>query len=224
MQKVLIVDGDPQMRQTLSALLEQERFIPLEAADGKTGLDKAFSARPNVVLTDVRLPGLNGIEICRQLRAKRFSKPIIVLSTAAEEVDKVLLLEIGADDYMVKPFGSRELLARIRAILRRTGDDGEHVTRFGQIEVNTDRRSVTRAAKEVKTTPAEYKLLLFFLQNAERVLTRDAILNAVWGCEYFSNTRTVDAHLLKLRQKFEDDPAVPKHFVTVHRVGYRFIP
>jgi DNA-binding response OmpR family regulator len=223
MQKVLIVDDDPQTRETLSALLEQERFIPMEAADGRTGLDKALSARPNVVLIDVRLPGLNGIEICKQLRDKRFTKPIIVLSAAADEVDKVLLLEMGADDYMVKPFGSRELLARIRAILRRTGDSRDRVSRFGQIEVDIDRRAVTRASKEVKVTPAEYNLLLFFLQNAERVLTRDAILNAVWGCEYFSNTRTVDAHVLKLRQKFEDDPAVPKHFVTVHRVGYRFL-
>lgn len=224
MQKILIVDDDPEVRETLSLLLEQERFVPMHAVDGQSGLQKALAARPNLVLVDVRLPGLNGIEVCKQLRANQFTRPIIVLSAAAEEVDKVLLLEVGADDYIVKPFGSRELVARIRAVLRRVEDGRERVMRFGNIEIDVDRRAITRASKEVKITPAEYNLLLFFLENAERVLTRDAILNAVWGCEYFSNTRTVDAHVLKLRQKLEADPAVPKHFVTVHRVGYRFLP
>lgn len=224
MQKILIVDDDPEVRETLSVLLERERFVPMHAVDGQSGLEKALTAKPNLVLVDVRLPGLNGIEVCKQLRANRFTRPIIVLSAAGDEIEKVLLLELGADDYIVKPFGSRELLARIRAVLRRTGDDRERVVRFGSVEVDIDRRTVTRASREVKITPAEYNLLIFFLENVERVLTRDAILNSVWGCEYFSNTRTVDAHVLKLRQKFEADPAVPKHFVTVHRVGYRFLP
>lgn len=224
MQKVLIVNDDPHMRDKLSELLERERFVPMHATGLRAGVSKALSGRPNIVLLDVQPPEVNGIEMCKQLRSNRFTKPIIVLGAAYEELDKVLFLEMGADDYLVKPFGLRELLARIRAILRRAGDDSGRVFRFGQIEVDIDRRAVTRDLQDVKVTPAEYNLLLFFLQNPERALTRDAILNAVWGCEYFSNTRTVDAHVLKLRQKFEEDPAVPRHFLTVHRVGYRFLP
>jgi DNA-binding response OmpR family regulator len=224
MQKILIVDDDAELRETVSILLERERFVPIQAVDGQTGLEKALSARPNLVLVDLRLPGMSGIELCKQLRASRFTTPIIVLSAVGEEVDKVLLLEIGADDYVVKPFGTRELLARIRAVLRRSGDDGGRVARFNDVEVDIERRIITRRGKEVKTTPAEYNLLIFFLQNAERVLTRDLILNSVWGYEYYPNTRTVDAHVVRLRQKFETDPATPKHFVTVHGVGYRFIP
>jgi DNA-binding response OmpR family regulator len=139
-------------------------------------------------------------------------------------VDKVLLLEVGADDYVVKPFGARELLARIRAVLRRTSGEATRIARFGDVEVDIERRTVTRAGKEVKVTPAEYNLLSFFLQNADRVLTRDLILNSVWGYEYYPNTRTVDAHVVRLRQKFEREPAAPKHFITVHGVGYRFLP
>ncbi|MGA8030596.1 MAG: response regulator transcription factor [Bryobacteraceae bacterium] len=224
MQKILIVDDDAELRETVSILLERERFVPIEAVDGQAGVEKAFSMKPSLVLVDLRLPGLSGIEVCKQLRANRFSTPIIVLSAAADEVDKVLLLEIGADDYIVKPFGTRELLARIRAVLRRSGDDGARVVRFGEVEVDIERRNVTRHGREVKVTPAEYNLLLFFLQNAERVLTRDLILNSVWGYEYYPNTRTVDAHVVRLRQKFENEPAAPTHFVTVHGVGYRFLP
>jgi len=224
MQKILIVDDDAELRETVSILLERERFVPIQAVDGQSGIEKAFSIKPSLVLVDLRLPGLSGIEVCKQLRANRFSTPIIVLSAAADEVDKVLLLEIGADDYIVKPFGTRELLARIRAVLRRSGDDGGRVVRFSEVEVDIERRNVTRRGKEVKVTPAEYNLLLFFLQNAERVLTRDLILNSVWGYEYYPNTRTVDAHVVRLRQKFEEEAATPKHFITVHGVGYRFLP
>ncbi|MBV8551338.1 MAG: response regulator transcription factor [Acidobacteriaceae bacterium] len=224
MQKILIVDDDAEVRETVSILLERERFVPIQAIDGQSGLEKAISAKPNLVLVDLRLPGISGIEVCKQLRVNGLSTPIIVLSAAADEVDKVLLLEIGADDYIVKPFGARELLARIRAVLRRSGDDGGRVARFNNVEIDIERRTITRNGKEVKITPAEYKLLLFFLQNAERVLTRDSILNSVWGYEYYPNTRTVDAHVVKLRHKFEDNPGAPKHFVTVHGVGYRFLP
>jgi DNA-binding response OmpR family regulator len=133
------------------------------------------------------------------------------------------LLEIGADDYVVKPFGTRELLARIRAVLRRSGGEAVRVLRFGGVEVDLDRRTITRNGREVRITPAEYNLLAFFLQNTDRVLTRDVILNSVWGYDFYPNTRTVDAHEVKLRQKFEQEPAAPRHFVTVHGVGYRFL-
>jgi DNA-binding response OmpR family regulator len=224
LHKVLIVDDDAEVRETVSILLEREKFVPIQAVDGQSGLEKALSTKPNLVLVDLRLPGMNGIELCKQLRANRMSTPIIVLSAVGDEVDKVLLLEMGADDYVVKPFGTRELLARIRAVLRRSGDEGVRIVRFGETEIDIERRLVARKGKDVKITPAEYNLLLFFIQNADRVLTRDLILNSVWGYEYYPNTRTVDAHVVRLRQKFEHDPVAPKHFVTVHGVGYRFVP
>jgi DNA-binding response OmpR family regulator len=149
--------------------------------------------------------------------------PVIILSAVGEEVDKVLLLEMGADDYVVKPFGARELLARVRAVLRRVPDAPKVVT-FGDNEVDLERRVVRHRGRELNITPVEYNLLSYFLQNADRALTRDVILNSVWGYEVFPNLRTVDAHVLKLRQKLEADPNIPRHFVTVVGVGYRFVP
>jgi len=224
LQKILVVDDDAELRETVSILLEREGFTPIQAVDGQSGLGQALSLKPTLMLVDLRLPGLSGIELCKQVRANRLPIPIIVLSAVRDEVDKVLLLEIGADDYVVKPFGTRELLARIRAVLRRSTGEASRVLRFGDVEVDLDRRTILRNQKEVKVTPAEYNLLSFFLQNADRALSRDLILNSVWGYEFYPNTRTVDAHVVKLRQKFEQEPAVPKHFVTVHGVGYRFLP
>jgi DNA-binding response OmpR family regulator len=136
----------------------------------------------------------------------------------------VLLLELGADDYVVKPFGTRELLARIRAVLRRTGPEAHRILTFADAEIDLERRVVKRRGEEVRFTPAEYNLLTFFLQNPDKPLTRDLILNSVWGYESFPNTRTVDAHVVRLRQKLEPDPNTPRHFLTVHGVGYRFLP
>lgn len=223
MQKILIVDDDAELRETISILLEREQFVPIQAVDGPSALDKALTLKPSLMLVDLRLPGMSGVDVCKQLRASRIDTPIIVLSAIRDEVDKVLLLEMGADDYVVKPFGTRELLARIRAVLRRSSDESSRVVRFGDVEVDMEYRRITRKGAEVKITPAEYNLLVFFLQNADRVLTRDVILNSVWGYEYYPNTRTVDAHVVRLRQKFEHDPVAPRHFVTVHGVGYRFI-
>src|SRR5450755_4031273 len=205
-------------------MLERESFSPYFAADGKTGFQSALSLKPNLLVVDLRLPGMSGVELCRQLRAERVNTPIIVLSAIGDEIDKVLLLEIGADDYVVKPFGTRELLARIRAVLRRTSPEARKVLHFSEVEVDLERRVVSRRGEELKLTPSEYNLLTYFLQNPDRPLTRDMILNSVWGYEFFPNTRTVDAHVVKLRQKLEPEPNVPRHFVTVHGVGYRFLP
>lgn len=224
MQKILVVDDDESLRDTVALMLEQEGFQPVLAADGRTGFEQAMMLKPDLVLVDLRLPGMSGIEICKQLRGAQVQTPIIVLSAVGDEIDKVLLLEIGADDYVVKPFGARELIARIRAVLRRSSADARKVMRFGSVEVDLDRRVVTRNGEEVKFTPAEYNLLAYFLQHPDRPLTRDMILNTVWGYSSSVNTRTVDAHVLKLRQKIEADPEVPKHIVTVHGVGYRFLP
>jgi DNA-binding response OmpR family regulator len=223
-QTILAIDDDDNLRDMIAAMLEQEGFRAVLASDGKTGFEKAMSTRPDLILVDLRLPGMSGIEICKQLRSAQIRTPIIVLSAVGDEVDKVLLLEIGADDYVVKPFGTRELLARIRALLRRTSPEVRKILRFGEVEVDLERRIVTRKGEELKLTPAEYNLLSYFLHNPDRVLTRDVILNSVWGYEFFPNTRTVDAHVAKLRQKIEVDANVPKHVLTVHGVGYRFLP
>jgi DNA-binding response OmpR family regulator len=223
LHKILVVDDDAELRETVSILLEREGFLPIQAVDGESGLEKTLSLKPTLILVDLRLPGLSGIELCKQIRAHRLTTPIIVLSAVRDELDKVLLLEIGADDYVVKPFGTRELLARIRAVLRRSAGEAARILRFAQVEVDLDRRTILRNGKEVKITPAEYNLLTFFLQNMDRVLSRDVILNSVWGYDFYPNTRTVDAHVVKLRQKFEPEPAAPRHFVTVHGVGYRFL-
>ena len=224
MTTILVIDDDESLRDTIGIMLEQEGFSPVLISDGKTGYERALAVKPDLMIVDLRLPGMSGIEICKQLRAANFKTPIIVLSAVGEEVDKVLLLEIGADDYIVKPFGARELLARIRAVLRRTSPETRKIAQFGAIAVDLERRIVTRRGEPLKMTPAEYNLLSYFLQNPDRPLTRDMILNSVWGYESFPNTRTVDAHVVRLRQKLEDDTNTPRHFLTVHGVGYRFVP
>jgi DNA-binding response OmpR family regulator len=223
MKSVLVIDDDPSLRDTIAVILEQAEFRPLLAGDGLSGLESALLNKPDLVLVDLRLPGLSGSEICQQLRQSGSSVPIIALTAVDDEFDKVLLLEVGADDYVTKPFGARELLARIRAVLRRSSPGLRRVVQFGDTTIDFERRSVCRKGESVKMTPAEYNLLTFFVQNPDKPLTRDMILNSVWGYECFPNTRTVDAHVVKLRQKLETDPVNPRHFQTVHGVGYRFV-
>jgi DNA-binding response OmpR family regulator len=221
---VLVIDDDESLRDTVQLLLEREGFRVLSAGDGNAGFNEAVTSRPDLLIVDLRLPGMSGIEICKQIRASGIKTPVIVLSAVGEEVDKVLLLEIGADDYVVKPFGGRELLARIRAVLRRVQPDQPKVLQFGDVSVNLEKRSVVKRDRELKLTPAEYNLLTYFLNHPDKPLTRDLLLNSVWGYESFPNTRTVDAHVVKLRQKLETDPSTPRHFLTLHGVGYRFVP
>ena len=223
MQRILVIEDDESLRDTIGLLLERENFTPLFAADGKSGFDKAVSLKPHLILVDLRLPEMSGMDVCRRLRGDQVSTPIIVLSAIGDEMDKVLLLEIGADDYIVKPFGTRELLARIRALLRRTNKETATAT-FGDVEIDFDRRTTTKGGTAIRLTPAEYNLLVCFVKNADRPLTREYILNAVWGYESYPNTRTVDAHVVRLRQKLEPDPTVPRYFLTLHGVGYRFLP
>lgn len=224
MDTILVIDDDESLRDTIGLMLENEGFRPILAGDGKTGLQQAFQAGPALILVDLRMPELSGVEVCKRLRLSGAKIPIIVLSAIGDEVDKVLLLEIGADDYMVKPFGMRELLARIRAVLRRSSPDAQEVISFDDIDVDLERRVVRRRGIELRFTRAEFNLLSFFLQNPNRPLTRDVLLNSVWGYESFPNTRTVDAHVVRLRQKLERQPDAPAHFLTLHGVGYRFVP
>ncbi|HEY9141977.1 MAG TPA: response regulator transcription factor [Bryobacteraceae bacterium] len=224
MQTVLVIDDDAGIREVIGVMLEKEGFRAIFAADGKTGLQEAMTARPNLIVVDLRMPGLSGVDVCKSLRNAGVQTPLIVLSAIGDEIDKVLMLEIGADDYIVKPFGTRELLARIRAVLRRTTPEANHAITFSDVEVDLDRSIVRKHGDEVKLTKAEYKLLVFFVQNPDRALSRDVLLNSVWGYDAFPNTRTVDAHVVRLRQKLETESETPRHFVTMHGVGYRFIP
>lgn len=224
MQTILVIDDDDSLRDTIGLLLEKEGFRPILVADGEAGLEACTSSKPNLVLVDLRMPGLSGVDVCKRMRASGNQTPVIVLSAVGDEIDKVLLLEIGADDYVVKPFGTRELLARIRALLRRTAQGTQPSLGFRDVEVDLEQRLVRRQNSEVRMTRAEFNLLAFFLQNPGKALTRDVILNSVWGYESFPNTRTVDAHVVRLRQKLETDPEVPRHFLTLHGVGYRFQP
>lgn len=223
MSKILLIDDDHNTTDTIGMLLERENYTPIVAGDAESGFEKALSLKPELLLVDLRLPGMSGADLCKQLRASSIETPIIVLSGIADEVEKVLLLEMGADDYMVKPFSPRELLARIRALLRRSTSHIEKVVRFGDVEVDLDRRIIQRNGQQVKATRLEYELLTFFLHNVDRAMTRDMILNAVWGFEAYPNTRTVDAHVVRLRQKLEQTPNAPRHLLTVHAVGYRFV-
>ena len=224
MQTVLVIDDDLSVRDTVGVMLETEGFQPVLAGDGNAGVERALELKPELILVDLMMPGLNGVEVCKRLRSAGMKTPLIVLSAMAGEMDKVQLLEIGADDYVVKPFGARELLARIRAVLRRAAPDDNKTMEFGDVEVDLTRRVVSRGGEELKLTRAEYNLLTHFLQNPDRVLSRDMILNSVWGYDSFPHTRTVDAHVVRLRQKLEPDATVPRHFLTVHGVGYRFVP
>src|ERR1051325_4934610 len=220
---ILVIEDDEDIRGTVSTLLSSEGYKVQSAADGLAGLERAFLLKPDLTLIDLKLPGLGGADICRKMRAGRIESPIIVISAASEEFDKVLLLELGADDYVVKPFGARELLARVKAALRRSNAGARTMVTFGSVQVDLERRLVSNRNGEVSLTPSEYNLLTYFLQNPDLVLTREMILADVWGFESAPTTRTVDAHVVKLRQKLEAEPTMPRHFLTVHGVGYRFV-
>ena len=222
-RKVMVIEDDAEIRGIVTTLLTNEGYQVEQADDGRMAVERVFLTKPDLILVDLKLPGLDGAEVCKRVRAGRLNTPIIVISAAKEEFDKVLLLELGADDYLVKPFGARELLARIKAVLRRSTAETRAVRSFGNVDVDTERRLVTNRGNEVALTPSEYNLLVYFLKNPDRVLTREAILADVWGFESAPTTRTVDSHVVKLRQKLEPDPSVPRYFLTVHGVGYRFV-
>ncbi len=224
MQTVLVIDDDSTVRDTLGVMLEKEGFQPVLAGDGETGMKQALALRPGIILLDLTMPGLSGAEVCKRIRSHGMTTPLIVLSAAGDELDKVQLFDIGADDYMVKPFRVRELLARIRAVLRRAAPEETVVAEFGEVQVDFTRRAVTKKGQEMSLTRGEYNLLTYFLQNPDRALTREVILSSVWGYNSVPHTRTVDAHVVRLRQKLEPDAGHPRHFLTVHGVGYRFIP
>ena len=225
MSRVLVVDDEPTLIATLRFNLEKEGYEVDTANDGAAGLELARSHRPDLVILDLLLPGLNGLDVCRILR-KESMVPIIILTAKGEEVDKVVGLELGADDYVTKPFGMRELLARVRRHLRRSASSqavrSESVLEGGSIRVDLVRRQVTKDGGEVVLKPKEFDLLVYFMRHQEQVLTRNQLLEGVWGYEAFGQTRTVDVHVGRLREKVEDEPSRPVRIVTVRNIGYRF--
>jgi DNA-binding response OmpR family regulator len=224
MERILVVEDDRAVQKALRRLFETEKFAVEISSDGKSALDTFRREAPSAVVLDLRLPGLSGRDVCREIKQQAPTLPIIVLSAASDVSDKVLLLELGADDYVTKPFSPRELLARVRVALRRTARNAvfDSVT-FGAISADFTRMEARRDNVLVALTPQEFKTLKFFVQNEERVISRNELLNDVWGYQNYPSTRTVDNHILKLRQKLEKDPANPVHFRTVYGIGYKFV-
>jgi DNA-binding response OmpR family regulator len=234
---VLVVEDSRAMQRTLQRLLEADSLQVQIASDGISGLETFRKQPPSAVLLDLKLPGMSGKELCREFKSIAASVPIVVLSANAEVEDKVLMLELGADDYVTKPFSPRELLARVRRAMRRGGSPkaesfasvptknvSHQVLTFGDARVDFTSMEAMQGGKEVTLTAQEFKLLKFFASSPGRVLTRDELLNEVWGYQNYPSTRTVDNHILRLRQKLEPDAANPRYFLTIHGAGYKFVP
>jgi len=225
-RKILIVEDDPAMAVALKDGIEFEGFTVNHANEGLTGLRLAREWKADLIILDVMLPKMSGLDICKTLRAENNDTPIIMLTARGQEIDKILGLKLGADDYVTKPFSFMELLARIETILRRANkkaggaDKGAQV--FGEITVDFNKHEATKNGEDLKMSPREFLLLEFFMDNRGKIVTRDQLLDAVWGYDSIPFTRTVDAHIAKLRKKIEDDPADPRFLVTVHRMGYKF--
>jgi len=222
--KILIVEDEPNMVAGLRDNFEFEGYQVITAGDGIEGLQRALDESPDLVVLDVMMPRMSGLEVCKQLRAKRASLPIIMLTARGQEVDKVVGLELGADDYVTKPFSIRELLARVKAILRRAaGPKNQEHHSFGDVEVDIRRCQVVKSGKLLDVSSKEFELLKYFISHSGEILSRDRLLEDVWGYDNFPTTRTVDTHLVRLRQKLEPDPEQPQYFLTVHGTGYRFV-
>jgi DNA-binding response OmpR family regulator len=223
-KKILVVEDDRTVQRALKRIFESEDYVVELTNDGKAGLDAFRSSPPSAVVLDLRLPGMAGNDVCREIKKQAPSLPVIVLSAKADVTDKVLLLELGADDYVTKPFSPRELVARVRAAVRRTSRvDVQESYAFADVVVDFSKMEITRGGQPVILTAQEFKLLKHFTLNPSRVMSRSELLNEVWGYQDYPSTRTVDNHVWKLRLKLEVDPATPIHFQTVHGAGYKFV-
>jgi len=223
--KILVVEDEESFSDALGYMLRKEGFEVAHAANGPDAIAEFERNGADLVLLDLMLPGLSGLEVCRQLR-QRSDVPVIMLTAKDAEVDKVVGLEIGADDYVTKPFSARELLARIRAVLRRHGVDGEEsasaVLQGARVRMDVERHVVTVDGENVALPLKEFELLEFLLRNIGRVLTRNQLIDRVWGSDYVGDTKTLDVHVKRLRAKIEPDPANPRHLLTVRGLGYKF--
>jgi DNA-binding response OmpR family regulator len=234
MDTVLVVEDSRAMQRTLQRLFEADSLMVQIASDGLLGLEYFRKQIPCAVVLDLKLPGISGKELCREFKALAASVPIVVLSANSEVEDKVLLLELGADDYVTKPFSPKELLARVRRAMRRTTSAqaaipvaaksvNHEVLMFGDARIDFTSMEATRGGKPVTLTAQEFKLLKYLASSPGRVISREELLNEVWGYQNYPSTRTVDNHILRLRQKLEADPAAPEFLITMHGAGYKFI-
>lgn len=219
--RVLVVEDDLPILTGLSMNLRYEGYEVLQAQDGRAGLQKAIDERPDIVVLDVMLPEMNGFEVVRELRRRGADVPVVIVSAKGAETDKITGLDLGADDYLVKPFSLQELLSRIRAVLRRRWRGGE-VLAFGDAEVDLASKTATRAGKPVEMTAQEFKLLQHFVAHPGRTFSREELISGAWGYDYEGTPRTVDNFVRQLRLKFEPDPDDPRYFLTVRGLGYRF--
>lgn len=225
-KKILIVEDEEGLAAGIKLNLEGEGFIVDWARDGSEGLRKAVEDTPDLIILDIMLPKKTGLDVCRELRHQNINTPIIMLTAKGEEIDKVVGLELGADDYMTKPFSIRELLARINVQLRREKTQAGMPTqsyRIGDMEVDFARFKLRRKDKDIKLTSLEVEILRYMIDHRGEVVTRDALLDKIWGYEKFPTTRTVDSHILKLRKKIEKDPSNPRYILSVYGGGYRFV-
>jgi DNA-binding response OmpR family regulator len=225
MKRILIIEDDPAIAKGLKESLQDEHYQIFMASDGKEGYEKAGKEKPDLILLDLMLPTMNGQDICRKLREDGVTIPILMLTSKREETDKVLGLELGADDYITKPFSLRELQARIKANLRRSDFVRKEVSSFSfaDLEIDFKKQKAKKSGKTIQFSTKEYEILHFFIQHDDEIVSRDMLLDEVWGYEVFPTTRTVDNYILNLRKKIEKDPTQPNHILTIHKSGYRFI-
>ena len=223
---ILVVEDEASLASALSYNLRKAGYKVVEARDGAVALREARRVRPDAIVLDIMLPQIDGLEVCRRVRAES-DVPILMLTAKGEEIDKVVGLELGADDYLTKPFGMRELMARLRALLRRAGPErqvaGAQRLVAGDIELDARGRTVRKASREITLKPKEFDLLYFLVKQAGQVFSREQLLEHVWGYEFFGGSRTVDVHMRWLREKLEERPAEPQHLLTVRGVGYKFV-
>lgn len=225
MKTILIVEDDLSILRGLEEALTREHFNVISTTDGEKGYLMGKRENVDLIILDLMLPKKNGQEVCAELRKEGVSTPILMLTSKKQEMDKVLGLELGADDYVTKPFSVRELLARVKALLRRKGEIRKDIDEysFGDVHVDFRKQETTRNKKPLKLSAKEYEILKFFIQREGEVVTRDMLLDKVWGYETFPTTRTVDNYILSLRKKIENDPSKPKHLLTIHTAGYKFV-
>jgi DNA-binding response OmpR family regulator len=227
MDRLLIVEDEVALAEGLKDNFEYEGFEVLVATDGETGLHTALAEKLDIIILDIMMPKKSGFDVCKELRARGKQTPIIMLTARTEELDRVLGLELGADDYVPKPFSTRELIARVKAVLRRSRDKKEKETNmydFGKIKVDFEHYiAYDRDDKQIGMTYKEFEILKFFMLNKARTVSRDELLDKVWGYEIYPTSRTVDNHIVKLRKKIEDDPENPRHILTVYGIGYKYI-
>ena len=225
MKKILIVEDEKDMVMGLKFNLEARDYTVITAYDGEAGYQKALEEQPDLVILDIMLPKLNGYEVCKSLKQEMPDLPIIMLTAKSQEDEIVTGLELGADDYITKPFSVLELLARIKSVLRRTKSTMPipEVFRFGNLEIDFRKYCTRKEGKSLKLSPREYEILKCFIERTGEIVSREDLLNRVWGYDSYPNTRTVDAHIAKLRRKIEDKPEEPKHIITIHGLGYKFL-